>query len=499
MPTTPNTTGVALPPLLDLLAAPSVGASSGKGSSAFDALLLPPPNRPAASSAAGTAGGSESRPQQETSPAAPQQSPNHPPAADSPPSQSKSNSADPPDVKSSEKPSSETPSDDSEPDSDTSVVAESLAGLPACIAPAPADPLVVNNEAAVSSTPALAKAQGGQQSHRGLAEQTASSGSQASQDSETKAAAAITDSESDGTSKNPLLAPGHEPSENSRLAAAAEPAAAGDHENPAGDASELSAIATAVLESQPTGSNDSGQQREEKSFDQQLDLAAPTDLQAAERLPAPDLQSLAADLLPAAAAPPPQAASAQHQPASTSASSASTAIDPQGPARRARLPGEVVARDTGRTARHSAPAIDATRLLGRVARAFAAAQQRDGEIQLRLSPPELGSLKLTIQMQEGGLAARLETETTAAKTALLDNLPALRERLAEQGLRIERFDVDLMQRQPGGMPDRSGGQEQNAPPVPRLDPVPRPRAEPSLAPRSIAAASNSHSGLNVIV
>ena len=129
------------------------------------------------------------------------------------------------------------------------------------------------------------------------------------------------------------------------------------------------------------------------------------------------------------------------------------------PPRRARLPGEVVARDTGRAARHSDAAIDSTRLLSRVARAFAAAQQRDGEIQLRLSPPELGSLKLTVQMHEGGLAARLETETTAA-TALLDNLPALRERLAEQGLRIERFDVDLMQRQTGGMSDRPGDQEQ---------------------------------------
>jgi flagellar hook-length control protein FliK len=205
-------------------------------------------------------------------------------------------------------------------------------------------------------------------------------------------------------------------------------------------------------------------------------------------------------LLPATVALPPQAAAAQQQAASTSASSAgSAALDPPGAARRARLPGEVVARDTGRAARHSAPAIDATRLLGRVARAFAAAQQRDGEIQLRLSPPELGSLKLTVQMQEGGLAARLETETSAAKTALLDNLPALRERLAEQGLRIERFDVDLMQRQPGGLPDRSGGHEPNAPPVPRLEPAARQRTETPSLPRSIAAASHSHSGLNVIV
>ena len=108
--------------------------------------------------------------------------------------------------------------------------------------------------------------------------------------------------------------------------------------------------------------------------------------------------------------------------------------------------------------RGSSPNIDPTRLLGRVARAFAAAQERDGEIQLRLSPPELGSLRLDVHMQDGGMVAHLQTETDAARTAILDNLPALRERLAEQGVRIERFDVDLMQRQPGGTPDQPGEQ-----------------------------------------
>jgi flagellar hook-length control protein FliK len=38
---------------------------------------------------------------------------------------------------------------------------------------------------------------------------------------------------------------------------------------------------------------------------------------------------------------------------------------------------------------------------------------------------------------------------------LLDNLPALRERLAEQNVRIERFDVDVRGDASGGQPNFS--------------------------------------------
>jgi flagellar hook-length control protein FliK len=112
--------------------------------------------------------------------------------------------------------------------------------------------------------------------------------------------------------------------------------------------------------------------------------------------------------------------------------------------------------------------VDAARLIHRVARAFAAAGEVGGEVRLRLSPPELGALRLDVRVQEGVLVARLETETATARTAIIDNLPALRERLAEQGVRIERFDVDLMQRQPGGTPDRPADHrppEQSVPPA----------------------------------
>jgi len=89
------------------------------------------------------------------------------------------------------------------------------------------------------------------------------------------------------------------------------------------------------------------------------------------------------------------------------------------------------------------PTVDRARFVHRVGGAIRNAQLRDGQIQLRLSPPELGTLRIQLIVNEGGITAHLEAETAAARTILLDNLPALRERLAQQGMTIEKFDVDV--------------------------------------------------------
>jgi flagellar hook-length control protein FliK len=131
-----------------------------------------------------------------------------------------------------------------------------------------------------------------------------------------------------------------------------------------------------------------------------------------------------------------------------------------------RLPQHVLTRGEGHRIHNPAPVpVDTARFLSRVAKAFLSAQQRDGnEIRLRLSPPELGSLRLQVSVQNGVMVARMETETEAARSSLVNNLPDLRERLAEQGIRVERFDIDLMQRPSTGTPDRpSDPQQQNEP------------------------------------
>jgi flagellar hook-length control protein FliK len=43
---------------------------------------------------------------------------------------------------------------------------------------------------------------------------------------------------------------------------------------------------------------------------------------------------------------------------------------------------------------------------------------------------------------------------------LLDHLPALRDRLAEQNIRVERFDVDVRQEQQSGGSDPRASQQQ---------------------------------------
>ena len=98
--------------------------------------------------------------------------------------------------------------------------------------------------------------------------------------------------------------------------------------------------------------------------------------------------------------------------------------------------------------------VDRVRFVERVARAFQTATRRGSEqIRLRLSPPSLGSLNLEVTMKGGELTARIEAETNSARTLLLDNLATLRDRLAEEGIKIEQFDVDLMDRQRDGFDD----------------------------------------------
>lgn len=108
---------------------------------------------------------------------------------------------------------------------------------------------------------------------------------------------------------------------------------------------------------------------------------------------------------------------------------------------------------------HNAPHVDAQRFVNRVSRAFQIAEHRGGPLQLRLSPPELGALKIELSIQQGTLTAKLETETAAAKSVLLDNLPALRERLAAQEIRIDKFEVDVRQQNSGEQPNWHAQQE----------------------------------------
>ena len=122
-----------------------------------------------------------------------------------------------------------------------------------------------------------------------------------------------------------------------------------------------------------------------------------------------------------------------------------------------RLPLHLASRLAGQSS--DAPRISnaqQVRLVERVARAFRAAADGDRPIRLRLSPPNLGSLRLEVKVEGNVLTARIEAESAQARAVLLDNMAELRQRLSEQSIRVEHFDVDLMNRQGQGSFEQAG-------------------------------------------
>jgi len=103
---------------------------------------------------------------------------------------------------------------------------------------------------------------------------------------------------------------------------------------------------------------------------------------------------------------------------------------------------------------------DRVRFVQRVARAVESMGNRDGTIRMALAPPELGSLKLQLTVRDGTMEARVEVETEGARSLLMENLPALRERLAEHNIKVERFDVGFANQSLGGSSQGPGQQSQ---------------------------------------
>lgn len=129
--------------------------------------------------------------------------------------------------------------------------------------------------------------------------------------------------------------------------------------------------------------------------------------------------------------------------------------------------------------------VDRVRFLQRVAGAFRAADEQGGQIRLRLSPPELGSMKLELNVRDGLMTAHVQAETDTARNLLLDHLPQLRERLADHNIKIDHFDVELMNKSKSGTPQNfAGGRDANSPFVQQSS-----RRTPTAAAAAAGAAS----------
>ncbi len=131
--------------------------------------------------------------------------------------------------------------------------------------------------------------------------------------------------------------------------------------------------------------------------------------------------------------------------------------------RRPAISANVAATPDGSDGNPITSGVDRVRFVQRVARAFQSVGSSGGSVRLRLSPPELGSVRLEVSVKNGVLTAHAQTETAQARDALIDNLPALRERLAEQNIQVDQFDVDLFDSSGGGTSSQSQGNGDRSP------------------------------------
>lgn len=69
------------------------------------------------------------------------------------------------------------------------------------------------------------------------------------------------------------------------------------------------------------------------------------------------------------------------------------------------------------------------------------AGKKEGEISLRLSPADLGDLKINIRMDDQRLRVDVVASNPHVKDVLMQNLPALKEALSRQNLTMTAFDV----------------------------------------------------------
>ncbi|WP_164102876.1 flagellar hook-length control protein FliK [Candidatus Laterigemmans baculatus] len=99
---------------------------------------------------------------------------------------------------------------------------------------------------------------------------------------------------------------------------------------------------------------------------------------------------------------------------------------------------------------------DRVRLVQRVARAFQRLGPEGGRVQVMLHPAELGSVRLDLRIDGQRMEGRMTAESEAARSVLREHLPELRQRLADSGLLIERFEIEVDGRAEGE--GRRGGE-----------------------------------------
>jgi len=101
----------------------------------------------------------------------------------------------------------------------------------------------------------------------------------------------------------------------------------------------------------------------------------------------------------------------------------------------------------------------------------------DTEVRLRLDPPEMGSLEIHIERQDGAIRIRVEATLASARDVIEQALPALQQALEARDMRVDRLEVRTMSEsassrsmtEQGGQP--GGGRQPQQDGAPEWSPV----------------------------
>jgi len=74
-----------------------------------------------------------------------------------------------------------------------------------------------------------------------------------------------------------------------------------------------------------------------------------------------------------------------------------------------------------------------------------AVQQKGGAVTLRLTPPEMGTVRIQLQIHNGTVNAQFHAETESTRSLLNQQISQLRTSLEHQGLSVDRLSVQTMQ------------------------------------------------------
>ncbi len=112
------------------------------------------------------------------------------------------------------------------------------------------------------------------------------------------------------------------------------------------------------------------------------------------------------------------------------------------------------------------------------------------ELQIRLDPPELGTVKLKIVSTNGDVRAELHVSSEAVRRVVESQLPELRQKLDDAGVKVERFVVTA---DPNGGTARDDRNDRWREPVPADPPV------PAVRPRRTGATPSATGRIDVSV